>query len=91
MQRPAAEALVRAHDWLKQRGYGLLIHETYRPWHVTKMFWDATPESMKHFVANAAEGSRSISTNGGTSTTKTGATIGSRIKRSKKFWATSRA
>lgn len=58
LQRPAAEALVRAHRSLRRHGVGLLIHDTYRPWHVTKMFWDATPESMKRFVANAAEGSR---------------------------------
>lgn len=31
MQRPAAEALVRANRWLKQKGYGLLIHDAYRP------------------------------------------------------------
>ena len=24
-------------------GYGLLIHDSYRPWYVTKMFWDGTP------------------------------------------------
>jgi len=58
LQRPAAEALVRAHDWLKARGYGLLIHDGYRPWYVTKMFWDATPEALKVFVANPANGSR---------------------------------
>jgi D-alanyl-D-alanine dipeptidase len=43
LQRPAAEALVRAHRMLRTRGYGLLIHDGYRPWYVTKMFWDATP------------------------------------------------
>ncbi|QDT02072.1 D-alanyl-D-alanine dipeptidase [Rubripirellula lacrimiformis] len=58
MQRPAAEAVVRANARLKQRGLGLLIHDAYRPWHVTKMFWDATPGNMKDFVANPAEGSR---------------------------------
>jgi D-alanyl-D-alanine dipeptidase len=58
LQRPAAEAVVRAHEWLKERGYGLLIHDGYRPWYVTKMFWDATPENMKNFVANPANGSR---------------------------------
>ena len=45
LQRPAAEALLRAHRSLGEQGYGLLIHDAYRPWHVTKMFWDATPES----------------------------------------------
>ena len=58
LQRPAAEALVRAHHWLGERGYGLLIHDGYRPWYVTKMFWDATPEELRVFVANPANGSR---------------------------------
>ncbi|MDP6468158.1 MAG: serine hydrolase [Pirellulaceae bacterium] len=58
MQRPAAEAVVRAHKRLEERGLGLLIHDAYRPWHVTKMFWDATPGDMKDFVANPANGSR---------------------------------
>lgn len=58
MQRPAAEAVVRANARLKQRGLGLLIHDAYRPWHVTKMFWDATPDDLKDFVANPAKGSR---------------------------------
>ncbi len=58
LQRPAAEALVRAHRNLLSHGFGLLIHDAYRPWYVTKMFWDATPEEYKIFVANPASGSR---------------------------------
>jgi CubicO group peptidase (beta-lactamase class C family)/D-alanyl-D-alanine dipeptidase len=58
LQRPAAEALVRAHQQLKKSGYGLLIHDGYRPWFVTKVFWDATPEDKHIFVANPATGSR---------------------------------
>lgn len=58
MQKPAAEAVVRAHQHLNARGLGLLIHDAYRPWFVTKMFWDATPDEMKDFVANPANGSR---------------------------------
>ena len=58
MQRPAAEALVRAHHKLKKLGYGLLIHDAYRPWYVTKMFWDATPDDKKLFVADPSQGSR---------------------------------
>ena len=58
LQRPAAEALVRAHQALRAQGYGLLIHDAYRPWYVTKMFWDATPEDKKIFVANPENGSR---------------------------------
>lgn len=58
MQQPAAEALVAVHHRLKELGYGLLIHDAYRPWHVTKMFWDATPADLKLFVANPDNGSR---------------------------------
>lgn len=58
LQRPAAEALVRANTWLRERGFGLLIHDGYRPWYVTKMFWDATPEGLRNFVADPATGSR---------------------------------
>ena len=58
LQRPAAEALLRAHLWLRQHGFGLLIHDAYRPWYVTKMFWDATPDDKKIFVANPSQGSR---------------------------------
>ncbi len=58
LQRPAAEAVARANTWLRGLGYGLLIHDGYRPWYVTKMFWDATPDGLKLFVADPAAGSR---------------------------------
>ena len=58
LQRPAAEALVRVNQKLAERGYGLLIHDGYRPWYVTKMFWEATPEKDRIFVADPAKGSR---------------------------------
>jgi CubicO group peptidase (beta-lactamase class C family)/D-alanyl-D-alanine dipeptidase len=58
LQRPAAEALVRAHRFLKSQGYGILVHDSYRPWYVTKMFWDATPEDKHIFVADPKDGSR---------------------------------
>jgi len=58
LQRPAAEGVARAHRALAEHGLGLLLHDGYRPWYVTKMFWDATPESQKLFVANPANGSR---------------------------------
>jgi D-alanyl-D-alanine dipeptidase len=58
MQRPAAEAVVRANLKLKALGYGLLIHDAYRPWYVTKVFWDATPDDKKVFVADPSKGSR---------------------------------
>jgi D-alanyl-D-alanine dipeptidase len=58
MQRPAAEALVRVHRSLAAQGYGLLVHDAYRPWYVTKIFWDAMPPDLHKFVADPAEGSR---------------------------------
>jgi len=58
LQKPAAEALVRAHRRLKKQGYGLLVHDGYRPWYVTWMFWEATPPAQRAFVADPREGSR---------------------------------
>jgi serine beta-lactamase-like protein LACTB len=58
LQKPAADALVRAHKKLEKDGFGLLIHDGYRPWYVTKMFWEATPEKFRMFVADPTKGSR---------------------------------
>lgn len=58
LQRPAAEALVRANKKLAPLGYGLIIHDGYRPWYVTKVFWDATPADKHIFVADPAQGSK---------------------------------
>jgi CubicO group peptidase (beta-lactamase class C family)/D-alanyl-D-alanine dipeptidase len=58
MQRPAAEAVGRASAELKKLGYGLLVHDSYRPWYVTKMFWDGTPPDKHVFVADPSQGSR---------------------------------
>jgi len=58
LQRPAAEAVVRANRTLRPLGYGLLVHDAYRPWYVTRMFWDATPPAQRVFVADPSQGSR---------------------------------
>jgi len=58
MQRPAAEALGRVQRSLAAEGYGLLVHDAYRPWYVTKIFWDAMPPDLHRYVADPAEGSR---------------------------------
>jgi D-alanyl-D-alanine dipeptidase len=58
LERPAAEALERANTVLHAEGYGLLIFDAYRPWYVTKIFWDATPVKDHQYVADPAEGSR---------------------------------
>jgi D-alanyl-D-alanine dipeptidase len=58
LQRPAADALVTAHRDLAKSGYGLLIHDGYRPWAITKLFWDMTSGFQREFVANPATGSK---------------------------------
>jgi D-alanyl-D-alanine dipeptidase len=58
LQRPAAQALVRVNARLRADGYGLLIYDGYRPWRVTKAFWDQVPDHLKRFVADPAKGSK---------------------------------
>ena len=58
LQRPAAEAVVRAHRALRPHGYGLLIHDGYRPWAITKLFWDMTSGKQREFVADPKSGSK---------------------------------
>jgi D-alanyl-D-alanine dipeptidase/kynurenine formamidase len=58
LQRPAAEALARVQRALGEKGYGLVVFDGYRPWRVTKLFWDITPADKKSFVADPAKGSK---------------------------------
>ncbi len=58
LQRPAAEAVLRVHKKLKKLKLGLMIFDGYRPWTITKLFWEVTPEDKRKFVANPATGSR---------------------------------
>jgi len=58
LQRPAALALLRVQHALASEGYGLLIHDAYRPWYVTRIFWDAVPSEQHWFVADPSQGSR---------------------------------
>jgi zinc D-Ala-D-Ala dipeptidase len=58
LQRPAAEALVRVNKRLEKKGLGLMIFDGYRPWTITKLFWDVVPEDKRKFVADPARGSK---------------------------------
>ena len=58
LQRPAAEALLAAHRELARDGYGLMIHDGYRPWAITKLFWDMTSGFQREFVADPKTGSK---------------------------------
>ncbi|WP_243302219.1 M15 family metallopeptidase [Geothrix oryzisoli] len=57
LQRPVAEALVRANRALRPAGYALRIHDAYRPWWVTKVFWEVTAPADRAYVADPAKGS----------------------------------
>lgn len=57
LQREAADALLRAHTDLARHGLGLIVFDAYRPWHVTKAFWEATPPDLRAFVADPDAGS----------------------------------
>jgi zinc D-Ala-D-Ala dipeptidase len=57
LQRPAAEGVVRVHKWLTKQGLGIVIYDGYRPWSITKLFWDVVREDQKKFVANPVTGS----------------------------------
>lgn len=58
LQRPAADALTRVHRLLKKDGLGLVIFDGYRPWAITRLFWEVTPDDKRKFVADPAKGSK---------------------------------
>jgi len=58
LQRPVAEALLRVHKELKKKGLGLVIYDAYRPWAITKLFWNTVTLEQRKFVADPAKGSR---------------------------------
>jgi D-alanyl-D-alanine dipeptidase len=58
LQRAAAQALLRAHRELASKGYGLLVFDGYRPWSVTKFFWDNVRPDQRGFVADPKKGSK---------------------------------
>ena len=58
LQRPAAEAVVRVHTKLKDQGLGLVIYDGYRPWAITKLFWESVAPQHRIFVADPAKGSK---------------------------------
>lgn len=57
LQFPVAVSLVEAHRELMMHGFGLIVFDAYRPWSVTKLLWDLTPELKRQFVANPKTGS----------------------------------
>lgn len=58
LQRPAAEGVVRVHKWLNRQGLGIVIYDGYRPWAITKLFWETVRPDQREFVADPAKGSK---------------------------------
>jgi len=56
LRRPVAAALTRAHAALRLSGFGIKVHDCYRPLSVQKIFWALVPD--ERYVANPAKGSR---------------------------------
>ena len=58
LQRPAAQALAQAHADLRAQGFGLVVFDAYRPWSVTRLFWQAIDPRWRAYVADPAVGSK---------------------------------
>ena len=58
LQKDAAMNILKVIEELKDYGMGIVVYDAYRPWFVTKMFYDATPNNLKRFVANPDYGSK---------------------------------
>ncbi|MDE3145407.1 MAG: M15 family metallopeptidase [Bacteroidota bacterium] len=55
LRLPVAKALNQVQEKLKQKGLGLKIFDAYRPYDVTKKFWELVHD--ERYVANPAKGS----------------------------------
>jgi len=52
-----ADDLYKVHEALRVHGFGLLIFDGYRPWSVTKHFWDNSSDHDRQFLADPEKGS----------------------------------
>ena len=52
-----ARDLFEVRNAVGAQGYGLLLFDGYRPWSVSKYFWDHSTDGVRAFLANPAEGS----------------------------------
>lgn len=49
--------LIRAHRFLNRMGYGFIIFDGYRPWSVTKLFYEECKPHERDFFADPTRGS----------------------------------
>lgn len=52
-----AKDLLAVHHEVGHEGFGLLLFDGYRPWTVTKLFWDLSDEATRRFLADPEDGS----------------------------------
>ena len=58
LQRPAAEGVARVHRELANNGLGIVVYDGYRPWSISKLFWEVVSPEQRKFVADPAKGSK---------------------------------
>jgi len=58
LQPVAAKAVVRVHKKLASDGLGIVIFDGYRPWSITKLFWEVVKPEERKYVADPAKGSK---------------------------------
>lgn len=58
LQKPAAKRVAKIHKKLKKKGLGIVIFDGYRPWTITKLFWETVIPEQRKFVADPAKGSK---------------------------------
>ncbi|KXJ98695.1 MAG: D-alanyl-D-alanine dipeptidase [Acidobacteria bacterium OLB17] len=58
LQPVAAKALLRVHKMLAKDGLGIVVFDGYRPWSITKLFWEVVKPEERKYVANPANGSK---------------------------------
>ncbi len=57
LQVEIAKSLINANKDFKKKGFGLVVFDAYRPWSVTKIFFDEISPEKRIFVANPKTGS----------------------------------
>jgi len=58
LMRDAANALIKVHQELSKSGHGLVVFDAYRPWKVTKLFWEVVNTEQRKYVADPEIGSQ---------------------------------